>query len=95
MLDGLAFYTYTVCSKYSSYNSYIIDVMGGFHCATVVHVLAGSECSGDVPWTGRPLLLFMYQSGQGVEEMFHGLAGRYSCSCISRVRVFRRCSMDW
>jgi len=41
------------------------------------------------------LLLFMYQLGQGVEEMLHGLAGRYCCSCISRVRVLRRCSMDW
>jgi len=34
-------------------------------------------------------------AGKSVEEMFHGLSGRYCCSCISRVRVLRRCSMDW
>ena len=66
-----------------------------WQAATVDHVSAGSECCGDAPWTSRPLLLFMYQLGQVVEEMLHGLAGHYCCSCISRVRVFRRCSMDW
>jgi len=66
-----------------------------WQAATVDHVSAGSECCGDAPWTSRPLLLFMYQPGQSVEEMLHGLAGHYCCSCISWIRVLRRCSMDW
>jgi len=66
-----------------------------WQAATVVHVSTGSGCWGDAPWTGRPLLLFMYQLCQSVEEMLHGLAGHYCCSCISCVRVFRKCSMDW
>jgi len=66
-----------------------------WQATTVVHVSAGSECSEDAPWTGRPLLLFMYQPGQSVVEMLQGLADHYCCSCISRVRVLRRCSMDW
>jgi len=66
-----------------------------WQATTVVHVSARSGCLGDASWTGRPLLLFMYQPGQSVQEMFHGLAGHYCCSCISRVRVLGRCSIDW